>query len=224
MFCEGSTKGEVILTSYDKVQTKIISHAPPLSVQIINHSMIPDGQCESNYYNINYSFDYKYPSLNSPTATYTGNTVLMGKIGGIRIIQELPRPVSAKVQIYCRNVDGKYFWFTVHNYSRDLGYQEIFNARINSLTIQSSSSFCGGTYPHQVIISDVSGIIYNSGYVFHNDTWHPPTYNVVCGDNCPEGSCKCKTNTYPYYCCLDCSKVERRLNSLVNLAREISNE
>lgn len=31
-------------------------------------------------------------------------------------------------------------------------------------------------------------------------------FSVGCGDECPEGYCKCKTLKYPGYCCCKCSK------------------
>lgn len=44
------------------------------------------------------------------------------------------------------------------------------------------------------------------------------TYKVACG-NCPPNQCEHKTNAYPGYCCVNCSSVRDKLNSLTNKAK-----
>ncbi|MEH2287166.1 hypothetical protein [Nostoc sp.] len=42
----------------------------------------------------------------------------------------------------------------------------------------------------------------------------PVTFDVACGDDCPEGFCKCKSLGYPGYCCLDCAVVASEIHSI----------
>lgn len=47
----------------------------------------------------------------------------------------------------------------------------------------------------------------------------PPTYEVACGENCPEGYIKCETTTYPGYCCLPCKATAEKINNLASKIR-----
>lgn len=46
-----------------------------------------------------------------------------------------------------------------------------------------------------------------------------PTYTVACGDECPEGFCKCIIPEYPGYCCLDCNSAAASIRSITNSLR-----
>lgn len=41
-------------------------------------------------------------------------------------------------------------------------------------------------------------------------------YKVTCGDDCPEGFCKCVTSEYPGYCCLDCNATAAQIRAITN--------
>lgn len=47
----------------------------------------------------------------------------------------------------------------------------------------------------------------------------PPTYEVACGENCPEGYVRCETSTYPGYCCLPCKPTAAKINNLASKIR-----
>jgi hypothetical protein len=47
----------------------------------------------------------------------------------------------------------------------------------------------------------------------------PVEFDVVCGDKCPPGHCKCPSPNYPGYCCLPCAQVARELASITAIAR-----
>lgn len=44
-------------------------------------------------------------------------------------------------------------------------------------------------------------------------------YKVACGEECPGGHHKCKTNKYPGYCCIPCQQTASRINNLASKAR-----
>lgn len=46
----------------------------------------------------------------------------------------------------------------------------------------------------------------STGATFEKEGQCPLTYTVACGDECPEGYCKCKSLKYPGYCCCKCGK------------------
>ncbi|MCM0593453.1 MAG: hypothetical protein KA716_25955 [Gloeotrichia echinulata DEX184] len=47
----------------------------------------------------------------------------------------------------------------------------------------------------------------------------PVKYNVVCGDGCPPGTCKCPSPNYPGYCCLPCSQIAGEIAAIAAIAR-----
>lgn len=54
------------------------------------------------------------------------------------------------------------------------------------------------------------------GLVIHQDQGDcPVTYRVKCG-NCEENEIECKSNHYPGFCCIPCSEVVNRLNTMSN--------
>ena len=46
-----------------------------------------------------------------------------------------------------------------------------------------------------------------------------PVFTVACGDDCPEGFCKCIIPEYPGYCCLDCSATAASIHAITNQLR-----
>lgn len=57
-------------------------------------------------------------------------------------------------------------------------------------------------------------ILVNNGALLNDLILCPGDYQVGCGDDCPPGTCKCPTDSYPGYCCLDCKAVAARLNNM----------
>lgn len=51
--------------------------------------------------------------------------------------------------------------------------------------------------------------------IFTTEGDYPGSFKVSCGD-CPDGTCRCETDSYPGYCCCDC-------NSLAGQVRQIKN-
>ncbi|MBN3924004.1 hypothetical protein [Nostoc sp. NMS4] len=44
-------------------------------------------------------------------------------------------------------------------------------------------------------------------------------YQISCGDECPEGFCKCIIPEYPGYCCLDCTAIAASIREITNSLR-----
>ncbi|MEH1906649.1 hypothetical protein [Nostoc sp.] len=69
---------------------------------------------------------------------------------------------------------------------------------------------CEGT---TLLIEDSSGAARNVEVPNCN------SYKVSCGDDCPEGFCKCHSDSYPGYCCLDCLATAASIRSITNELR-----
>jgi hypothetical protein len=50
----------------------------------------------------------------------------------------------------------------------------------------------------------------------------PVTYVVTCG-NCPPGTCECHSDTYPGYCCNDCTATSESLQNISNQLKRLKN-
>lgn len=62
--------------------------------------------------------------------------------------------------------------------------------------------------------TDTCRILVNGGDLLNDVILCPGNYQVSCDDECPPGYCKCPSDKYPGYCCLDCKAVASRINSL----------
>ncbi|MBD2508285.1 hypothetical protein H6G91_13515 [Nostoc muscorum FACHB-395] len=61
-------------------------------------------------------------------------------------------------------------------------------------------------------------ILSNGNVVFRAEGECPVNYTVAC-TRCPPGTCECKTDKYPGYCCNDCSSTADKIRGLVNDVR-----
>ncbi|MEH2169333.1 MAG: hypothetical protein V7K41_22280 [Nostoc sp.] len=62
-------------------------------------------------------------------------------------------------------------------------------------------------------------IIDSMGRIFSKTSECPIKYTVACGDDCPEGFCKCEISEYPGYCCLNCNATARSIRDITNNLR-----
>ncbi|MDZ8190013.1 MAG: hypothetical protein RMX96_34905 [Nostoc sp. ChiSLP02] len=44
-------------------------------------------------------------------------------------------------------------------------------------------------------------------------------FDVACSEDCPAGKCKCATDSYPGYCCLDCAATAANIKAITNELR-----
>lgn len=82
-----------------------------------------------------------------------------------------------------------------------------------------ASQMCPNSQPNSGICT-IS--VKHDGAVIFRDTGNCPiTYNVSCGDSCPDGYIKCLKQAYPGYCCVECSPIEGRIDALIAEVRNI---
>lgn len=75
---------------------------------------------------------------------------------------------------------------------------------------------CPPPYPPEKCYIKVSS---NGKQIFKDRGDCPVNFNVVCGDECPLGHCRCATQNYPGYCCLPCAQVAAELAGIAAIAR-----
>jgi hypothetical protein len=59
----------------------------------------------------------------------------------------------------------------------------------------------------------------STGQLFKDNGKCPVVYDVACDDDCPSGHIRCKTSTYPGYCCIPCKPTAEKINNLANKIR-----
>ncbi|MEH2331569.1 hypothetical protein [Nostoc sp.] len=90
-------------------------------------------------------------------------------------------------------MDGKLIRGPYYYFISDFGFEEI-----------------AGTINCQIEIT-------SNGKTFTDTIMCPNgAYNVSCGNECPEGFCKCIIPEYPGYCCLDCSATATQIREITN--------
>ncbi|MEH1790323.1 MAG: hypothetical protein V7L23_33360 [Nostoc sp.] len=77
-----------------------------------------------------------------------------------------------------------------------------------------SLSEVGTNNGYRIDISDTTGLIFTKTVA-----GSAPTYQIACESDCPDGTCKCHSDSYPGYCCNDCSNTAAQINAITQLAR-----
>ncbi|MEH1907444.1 hypothetical protein [Nostoc sp.] len=63
----------------------------------------------------------------------------------------------------------------------------------------------------------------NSGGARNVEVPNCNSFKVSCNDDCPEGFCKCHSDSYPGYCCNDCSSTSASLQNISNQLKRLKN-
>jgi hypothetical protein len=99
------------------------------------------------------------------------------------------------------------------NDNLDNSYLVLSNGFIPFFQGKNACSISFESLPALIKITDSQNIIYQ-------ETGNrKPSYRVGCGDNCPEGFCKCEISEYPGYCCLNCTETAQKINNIANKIR-----
>ena len=61
-------------------------------------------------------------------------------------------------------------------------------------------------------------ILSNGVVVFRTEGECPVNFSVAC-KRCPPGTCECKTDSYPGYCCHDCASTTAKIQAIANQLR-----
>lgn len=66
-------------------------------------------------------------------------------------------------------------------------------------------------------------VLHNNQIIFTDQGKCPPSFNVICGDECPPDHIKCSSSGYPGYCCIPCGEVAAELRDMKNQVKSINN-
>lgn len=66
-------------------------------------------------------------------------------------------------------------------------------------------------------------VLHNNQVIFTDQGKCPPSFNVICGDECPPDHIKCSSSGYPGYCCIPCSEFVGELRTIRNQIRSVNN-
>lgn len=110
-------------------------------------------------------------------------------------------------------MDGNAVFPVGYYYISDYGFQRVNSDTPTPGVLTGGSCRITGNEVNCVItISDSKGNTYKDNALCEK------SFTVSCGDECPEGYCKCASTNYPGYCCLPCSEVK---SGLLAIARNI---
>lgn len=66
--------------------------------------------------------------------------------------------------------------------------------------------------------------ISHNGLLLYSDRGKCPIpFEVLCGEQCPEGTTKCFSTNYPGYCCLPCSEIKQEIKAIASQIRSLNN-
>lgn len=148
-----------------------------------------------------------------------------GRAGIRSITYTVANPATPSVASFSGSSWKDEVWFfktystpgTWDGYSRDLyglcdGVERLivqpFSINSGAVTIQINTFAPDDS--EGLIIKDLSG------KVLFNLAAKNCDYEIICGDNCPQGSHKCTHNKYPGYCCVPCKETGDRLKNIAN--------
>ncbi|MBD2210188.1 hypothetical protein H6G27_09890 [Nostoc linckia FACHB-104] len=62
-----------------------------------------------------------------------------------------------------------------------------------------------------------------STIIFTTEGDYPGTFKVSCGD-CPAGTCRCESDSYPGYCCQDCASLAGEVRAIKNTVKTLNSK
>lgn len=228
--CSTGVKGKVIIALPNKTQENVISNNCPLEVivsQGISNLVAYSGQIGTPCFEAGSWFDPIAPAVWVWNSFYASPQANSNETASFTVSFEGIQGQSFGLNVAVDNVADIFFnGATIgqaSNFSNLTSFTLTAKQGSNILTFNCTNTPVGTTSPTAnpaglyftvtsgscgISVRDTTGEIYNKQFGIC------PTYEVVCGDECPPGYLKCKTTSYPGYCCIPCSDVLRRINNL----------
>lgn len=114
---------------------------------------------------------------------------------------------------YVPSMNGVKLLSDTYYYVSGYGYEQVSEtSQISSTPGITTNGNCNSSQTHQrcnMTITDVTGHKFNDYVQCPNGS-----YQVVCGDDCPDGYCKIDCPHYPGYCCISCAEIDSLLLKL----------
>lgn len=181
-------KKDIYVADVSPVQVTVESLSSEL-VKYRNSVVVPSGLGVAEVYL------YGFPYITYPGCTKGYREILVGQAnpGTHLIIQTVPSVGTENCpNSYQQNIPAINYYNAVSEWDGGSA----------SIGLKFAGSNC------KITIVDAAN------HTFKDIGLSPVNYTVACGDDCPDGYCKCHTTKYPGYCCLDCKKVANQINNL----------
>lgn len=240
VYCTGHPKATVYYQFANGAQRVFETNKTPINVDI-SHKYVPPftgGQCPVQYW-VDYNITYEFVDGNPDRVTFYfdgvtnripvygqildiySNCTIGGFCGSYNSIQGL----SIQYLDYRNNTVGL-TGLPHTSQSPPSVSGHAFNDRFRLISYQVTSirpvdgisNNCGD--PKTVCTLKV---LHNNQVIFTDQGACSPSFNVVCGEECPPNHLKCSSPGYPGYCCIPCSEVAGELRSIKNQVRSVSN-
>lgn len=216
-FCSAGQSARVFFQYPGQSQDNVSVIKSPVTVttEIISDSIpFSGGQCPGNYL-IYYTYDQYFASNPTPTIR-NGYLGTIGKINSIKL-ENGPSDRPDVNRIRCEYLDYRYTPPLV-SYTDDTGgnyplykwknLRDVYVRRIDGGLDNCGDKQFGGQC--KFTVKDADGIIR-----FEKTASICPSYQTVCGGNCPPGTVECCG------CCLPCSTTAESIRALTNQVRAI---
>lgn len=185
-YCNGEKKATVAYTSKAGISTKFFTNNVPIDVDCNDESRT--GQ---------FIFTLK-------DYGYAGNC----QSSGILYTDDI---IGDSYQVFSTTNPGPYVncpWYEVNFFIGENKINSFLKSFRYSITQSPNPSYSvGGKF---LKIKDASGRV-----IFKAEVKNC-SQQITCGDECPEGFCKCSSPGYPGYCCLDCAATAANIRTITN--------
>lgn len=220
-YCLIGVEAQVLYT-LNGIQKKYITRQTPIDVVVVQLPLFPPpggGQNPNALYGVVYNltpesarrqqgFGYSEAGIGNVSGRITKAVIEYGYIG-VNI---------NRTPIYTQN-------FIVEN---DKGFKY-------SANLSPNGEFYGAYVVNRIVRQDgvpeddpnkpkcEIKVSYN-GQLIHSDRGNCPIpFEVICGEQCPEGYLKCASTNYPGYCCLPCAPIAAEIKAITSQVRSINN-
>ena len=194
IYCDlNDAKATINIELPDKSKIRFISKHPPVSVE--ENTRIELGECFYIWAHFGTQPLYRCVKTYSWGAATSGTSpYLTGDVTGID----------------CNNNPYTYSYFTEDNFWGKGVQPNAFNA--NPPICGNNNNSCS------IVVKEKGNIVYQTGFYLVC-----PTYNVVCGEDCPPDTIKCFSTNYPGYCCIPCSEIKNEIKAIASQVRSLTN-
>jgi len=197
-YCTVQNKTAIILLSKNGYPIQIKSNNPPVTITCKANNDYSD----CTIVKVGWSYTQQDTTTNAIT-TVTTSTIIRAPILGLKVGTN-----GSTVEFNCRGFSSggctAQGWVQIAQANI---FFRFIDARIISIEPNDGTQNPGSK---GVIIKDSRDIV-----IFDDDNIDC-TWNVVCDNDCPEGTCKCPSPIYPGYCCLDCASVATTIHAITN--------
>lgn len=218
--CEGKPPAKVLITFSDGAKEEVNTDSVPVEVTVTKKKPVEteedgDDTAQGNCCNQTYLVKLSYKSCGlshinpgecaGEPETSEAEPHFTGKLIGIKLryTDEIATGILATV----KDCEGKV---------SDIGLLGLAGSKLLSYSVISikradgKPDICDPPDPDEgMCVITIKNS--NGGEIYRKESKCPIKHKVRCGDQCADGEIRCKKNSYPGYCCIDCDELARSL-------------